>query len=138
VIRRLAATAFALLALASAPAVASGAGVSVAATDGRPLPCDGRTTIGLVGCRDRRTLAVDRRIDGVAVQIRAARDAVASRRFDAAQRAWLAYRRAECRSAADIHQGGTLGTVDAAACRLDLSRARLAALRARLRALATP
>jgi uncharacterized protein YecT (DUF1311 family) len=126
----------AALALAAA-APASGA-VSVAASDGAPLPCDHNTTVGMVGCLERQTLAVDRRIDALAVRIRAARDAPAARRFDAAQRAWLAYRAADCTSAADLYEGGTAAAVEAEACRLDLSRARLAALRRRLHALSTP
>jgi uncharacterized protein YecT (DUF1311 family) len=133
--------AIAVLAAAACALVPTGSGaaaVSVAAADGAPLSCDHNTTVGIVACFERQTLAVDRRIDAVAARIRAARSPAAAHRLDVAQRAWLAYRRVECWSAADVHEGGTMGAVDASACRLDLSRARLAALRARLRALAAP
>jgi len=128
----------AVCALVPAGAALGGAGVSVAATDGSPLPCDQNTTVGMVGCFEGQTLAVDRRVDATAARIRAARDAAAARRLDAAQRAWLAYRTADCTSAADRYEGGSAAAVEAAACRLDLSRARLAALRRRLRTLTTP
>jgi len=135
---RRAGIAVAAAACALVPAGAAAGAVSVAARDGSPLPCDRNTTAGMAGCFERRTLAADRRIDAVAARIRAARSPAAARRLDAAQRAWLAYRTADCTSAADRYEGGSAASVEAAACRLDLSRARLAALRRRLHALTTP
>src|SRR5690348_1585421 len=93
--------------LAPAGAAAGGVGVSVAARDGSPLPCDQNTTVGMVGCFEGQTLTVDRRIDAVAARIRGARSPAAARRLDAAQRAWLAYRVADCTSAADRYEGGS-------------------------------
>jgi uncharacterized protein YecT (DUF1311 family) len=89
-------------------------------------------------CFERRTQAVDRDIAAAVRRIGSARSAAAARRLRASQRAWLAYRRSECRSRADRYEGGSLAAVEAAACRLDLGRARLAALRLRLRALPAP
>jgi uncharacterized protein YecT (DUF1311 family) len=135
---RRAAIAALVAASALAPAGAAAGAVSAAARDGSPLPCDRNTTVGMAGCFERQTLAVDRRIDAAAVRIRAARSPAAARRFDAAQRAWLAYRTADCTSAADRYEGGSAASVEAASCRLDLSRARLAALQRRLHALSAP
>jgi uncharacterized protein YecT (DUF1311 family) len=89
-------------------------------------------------CFEGRTRAVDRSIDAAVRRIGAVRSPAAARRLLAAQRAWAAYRRIECRSRSDVHEGGSIAVVEAAACRLDLGRARLAALRVRLRALSGP
>lgn len=84
-----------------------------------PLPCSGapghRTTLQLEGCAEKQILRTDTQIDVVAAQIfpilpsdRARRD------FNAAQRAWLSYRKADCFSMSDVFEGGTeAGVVDA-------------------------
>ncbi len=89
-------------------------------------------------CFEARTRAVERATVAAVRRIGSARSPAAARRLLASQRAWAAYRRAECRSRADVREGGSLAGVEAAACRLDLGRARLAALRLRLRAVAGP
>ena len=84
-----------------------------------PLPCSGapgqRTTLQMEGCAEKQILKSDNQINLLAAQIfpilpsdRARRD------FNAAQRAWLSYRKADCFSMSDVFEGGTeAGVVDA-------------------------
>ena len=98
-----------------------------------PVPCPAhpQSTLDLEGCAEQRILHTDRQIDAVARTIfpRLFDDA-ARRRFIAAQRAWLAYRRADCTSESDRYEGGTLAGLVAASCTADRSAQRLSDLRA--------
>ena len=84
-----------------------------------PLPCTGspshRTTLEQEGCAEKQILRTDTQIDLLEAQIfpilfndRARRD------LNAAQHAWLSYRKADCLSMSDLFEGGTeAGVVDA-------------------------
>src|SRR5947207_12180924 len=84
-----------------------------------PLPCSGskghRTTLEQEGCAEKQILKTDTQIDVLESQIfpilfddRARRD------LNAAQRAWLSYRKADCLSMSDLFEGGTeAGVLDA-------------------------
>lgn len=47
----------------------------------------------------------------------------------AGQRAWLAYRAADCKFAGTLNAGGSLQSIDVGTCTVDLTSARLAELR---------
>lgn len=95
------------------------------------LACDSRTTLGIEGCLEHRTIVMDRRIDrDIALLFRLLHTDGERRRLVAAQESWIAYRQADCRSQADANAGGTLAGVDAATCELRDSTARHGDLRA--------
>jgi uncharacterized protein YecT (DUF1311 family) len=103
-----------------------------------PLPCPNRpqTTLDLEGCAEQQVLRIDAQINRTArVVFSRLHDTAAKRRFIAAQRAWVAYRRADCASVADEYEGGSLGGVIAGRCLADRSKVRLGELRAFARAL---
>jgi uncharacterized protein YecT (DUF1311 family) len=86
------------------------------------LPCPRsrsarRTTIGAEGCAEQRILRTDRLIDIRTNTIfRLLRDTTAKRRFLAAEKAWLAYRKASCTSVADVYRGGSAEPLAFATC----------------------
>jgi uncharacterized protein YecT (DUF1311 family) len=133
----------ALLALVAASAIVACGGARPSARRGpaakpppiverfKPLlPCDPSTTTGMLGCGERRTRAADRRLDADVTVILAALTHRARAHLLAAQRAWLAYRAADCRSQEDVYGGGSEEPVvyvrclaaDDAARRAQLSR----------------
>jgi uncharacterized protein YecT (DUF1311 family) len=100
-----------------------------------PLPCSGapshRTTLEQEGCAEKQILKTDTQIDVLASQIfpilfddRARRD------FNAAQRAWLSYRKADCFSMSDLFEGGTEAGVVDAQCVASRNNQRIKDLRA--------
>lgn len=100
-----------------------------------PLPCSGspshRTTLEQEGCAEKQILATDKQINQLAVQIfpilfdnRARRD------FNAAQHAWLSYRKADCLSMSDVFEGGTEAGVVDAQCQASRNNQRVKDLRA--------
>lgn len=101
-----------------------------------PLPCPrgraARTTVGAEGCLEKKILRTDARINSQArVIFRLLRDTTAKRRFVAAERAWLAYRRASCTSVADVYRGGSAEPVAFADCVLTRNREHLDELASR-------
>jgi uncharacterized protein YecT (DUF1311 family) len=131
--------------LACAPAAASAATPSIPPIH-EPfsvLPCTGkpsqRTTMELVACAERQILASDKRIDTLNRAILGhLPDNAAKRRFAAAQKAWLAYRRAYCASRSDVVEGGTLAPLVAANCAVDLNTQHIKDLQAFGAALSGP
>lgn len=86
-----------------------------------PLPCSGapqnRTTLQMEGCAEQQILRSDAQANLLEAQIFAIlRDDRARRDLNAAQRAWLSYRKADCLSASDLFQGGTEAAVLDAQC----------------------
>jgi len=87
----------------------------------KPLPCpdakNPATTVEMKGCAQREILRIDKLIDALAKTIfsRLQGDG-ARRRFVKAQKAWFAYRQADCASVSDKFQGGTLAAVTALQC----------------------
>jgi uncharacterized protein YecT (DUF1311 family) len=105
------------------------------------LPCPSRpqTTLGLEGCAEHDIVRADKQIDGaVRVLFGLLPDDSARRDLAAAQRAWLAYRLADCSSMSDKYEHGTLAGVVAANCTAARSRRRLADLRTFEHELRTP
>jgi uncharacterized protein YecT (DUF1311 family) len=108
--------------------------------------CDRISTVGIEGCQARQVLAVDRQIDGVAAKILAAdrsaesvpgaalSAAAATADLSAAQRSWLAFRKADCSSWSDPSAGGTIIGILFGECAVADGKARLAELRRQLRA----
>jgi uncharacterized protein YecT (DUF1311 family) len=100
-----------------------------------PLPCSGkpghRTTLQQEGCAEQQILKSDAQINALANTIfpLLANDA-ARRRFNAAQRAWIGYRRADCLSMADVFAGGSQSPVVAALCAANRNVRRVQDLRA--------
>jgi uncharacterized protein YecT (DUF1311 family) len=90
-----------------------------------PLPCSGkpghRTTLQQEGCAEQQILKTDAQIntESKAIFPLLGGDA-ARRRFNAAQRAWIGYRRADCLSMSEVFAGGSQAPVVAALC--DASR----------------
>ena len=84
-----------------------------------PLPCSGapghRTTLEMEGCAEKQILKIDAQVNVLAAQIFSILpDNRARRDFNAAQRAWLSYRKADCFSMSDVFEGGTeAGVLDA-------------------------
>jgi alpha-tubulin suppressor-like RCC1 family protein/uncharacterized protein YecT (DUF1311 family) len=99
-----------------------------------PLPCTGkpaqRTTTEQEGCAERQILKSDKRIDALDGAILGDLGSVAAkRRFIAAHKAWLAYRRAYCTSRSDVAPGGTEAPVVAATCAVALNAQQIKSLR---------
>ena len=100
-----------------------------------PLPCSGapghRTTLQMEGCAEKQILRTDTQIDLLEAQIfpilfdnRARRD------LNAAQHAWLNYRKADCLSMSDLFEGGTEAGVVDAQCEANRNGQRVKDLRA--------
>jgi uncharacterized protein YecT (DUF1311 family) len=100
-----------------------------------PLPCSGapghRTTLQMEGCAEKQILRTDVQIDLLEAQIfpilfndRARRD------LNAAQHAWLNYRKADCLSMSDLFEGGTQAGVVDAQCEAGRNGQRVKDLRA--------
>jgi uncharacterized protein YecT (DUF1311 family) len=82
------------------------------------------------GCLEQRVSRGDHAIDGVARVIFAKLpNNLARSRFIAAQTAWLAFRRADCRSVSDVNEDGSLAGVDYLTCSVARNTQRLADLR---------
>jgi uncharacterized protein YecT (DUF1311 family) len=97
-----------------------------------PLPCPkhAQSTLELEGCAELRIVRTDRQIDRVVGALFSTLpDDSARGRLATAQRAWLAYRRADCASMSDKYQRGTFAGVAAAYCTGDRSVQRLKDLR---------
>jgi uncharacterized protein YecT (DUF1311 family) len=100
-----------------------------------PLPCSGspghRTTLQMEGCAERKILQTDAQLNDLAKSIfPLLGNATARRRFNAAQRSWLGYRRADCLSMSDVFQGGSEAPVVAAQCDASRNVTRIKDLRA--------
>ncbi|MHB1509716.1 MAG: lysozyme inhibitor LprI family protein [Acidimicrobiales bacterium] len=100
------------------------------------LPCNAGTTIGMEGCAEHRIIAADKRIDReIRILFAVLHDNAARRRLAEAQTAWFLYRQADCRSQADINEGGSQSVVDAAICAVTDDKSRSTDLRDFYRAL---
>jgi uncharacterized protein YecT (DUF1311 family) len=105
-----------------------------------PLTCSGaaghQTTLQMEGCLEKQILKSDTQINRLAAQIfpilvndRARRD------FNAAQRAWLSYRKADCLSMSNVFEGGTAAGVVDTQCQSSRNNRRINDLRAFRRSL---
>jgi len=94
-----------------------------------PLPCHHTTTIGLEGCAEGQLLSTDRRLNEqvkLLFTLMPTDDRKVS--FDSVERAWLAYRKADCSTVTAAFQGGTIAPVDYALCEVRDNVARSADL----------
>jgi uncharacterized protein YecT (DUF1311 family) len=106
-----------------------------------PLRCPRhpQSTIELEGCAEQRIIRTDRQIDAtVKTLFGLLPDDGARAHLTSAQRAWLAFRKADCLSVSDKYERGTLAGVLDANCTGDRSAQRLKELRAFERLLRNP
>lgn len=90
-----------------------------------PLPCPSKpkTTLQLLACAGQRILRSDAEINRRVRNIWGILKTAAPRaRLTAAEKAWLVYRGASCRSRSDVFAGGTLAKVEYANCVADTNR----------------
>jgi uncharacterized protein YecT (DUF1311 family) len=104
-----------------------------------PCPAHPKTTIDLEGCAEHRLVRSDRaineRVRAIFALLGRRRSAAARARFVRGERAWLVYRRAVCKSRADVYEGGSAGAVADAECQADKNAGHLQDLEAFERAL---
>jgi uncharacterized protein YecT (DUF1311 family) len=96
-----------------------------------PLPCPRnrrarQTTLGARACLNKVILRTDAAINARTKAIfRLLRDRTGKMRFLAAERAWLSYRTASCRSEADVYRGGSAQPILFADCVVRRNRTHL-------------
>jgi uncharacterized protein YecT (DUF1311 family) len=101
-----------------------------------PLPCPRKpaargATVGQLGCAEQKILRTDAQINARTKVIFARLDVTGKRLFLAAERAWLAYRKASCDSVADsYYRGGSERPVLFAVCVAERNVQHLKELRA--------
>lgn len=96
----------------------------------RPDPCMGaQTQAQITACTDMEARLADQTVDKTYASVRRRLPARRRAALDAAQRTWVAYRDAECTSVGEAFAGGSIEATTRDACRADLDRSRLAALR---------
>jgi uncharacterized protein YecT (DUF1311 family) len=93
------------------------------------LACNPNTTLGMEGCGERRVLAADRELNADAKVISSLLHTGARPAFAVAQRAWIGYRIADCRSQDQVYSGGTEQPVAYVYCLAGDDAARRADLR---------
>lgn len=122
---------------------------SIVAHDSIPrgvTSCPKGSEVGLEDCAALKVGATDRKLDATAAQILVAdqRDetgpgavltaATATADLSAAQRSWLAFRKADCQAWTDPNAGGTIVGLDFLDCAVRDGKTRLAELQAELKA----
>ncbi len=96
-----------------------------------PCPKHPQATLELEGCAEQQIVRTDKKIDDIARAVFSLfHDDRARADLIAAQRAWLAYRLADCVSVSDKYENGTFAGVVAAYCTADRSNQRLQDLHA--------
>ena len=100
-----------------------------------PLPCTGapahRTTLEMEGCAEKQILRTDTQVNVLEAEIfQLLGDDRARRDLNAAQHAWLGYRKADCLSMSDLFEGGTESPVVDAQCVASRNNQRIKDLRA--------
>ena len=91
-----------------------------------PDPCaDAQTQLALTECADRQYREADAALNSAYRPLLAALDDPHRERLTAAQRAWIAFRDAECRLAASVALGGSMEPQLELACRKDMTEARV-------------
>jgi uncharacterized protein YecT (DUF1311 family) len=98
------------------------------------LPCTGtpgkRTTVQMEGCVEREILATDAKIESLDDSIVSLLGrASPQRKFIAGVRAWLAYRRADCKSISSLYEGGSFAPVAEGECVIARNEQRIKDLR---------
>jgi uncharacterized protein YecT (DUF1311 family) len=80
------------------------------------VPCSRQSTMGMVGCTEHETVASDKLIDAEFALLFTITGVQQEKALISAERAWLAYRKADCESAASIFEGGTFANVEFGSC----------------------
>ena len=114
--------------LVASPGQTRAAEVTAAATSPAFSACmdrSGGVTVAMRDCYAAETQQQDRRLNTVYRQITRDIEAPARTKLLRAQRAWLAYRKAECELAMTPHEGGTLALVTGDDCWLRLTAERV-------------
>ncbi len=89
---------------------------------------ENQTTIGMVECTLREHLWWDERLNGAYAELERSLDEGEFTELRKAQRAWLAYREADCGFQYDYWREGTIRTIFAASCQLQTTAERALAL----------
>ena len=129
--RSIALAALALAGLAS-PALGAGALKPYVVREAfTPLPCSPDTTTGREGCAEQQIVKTDKTINSLSRAIFPALPSRSARQdYNAAQRAWVAFRHTDCLSVSDKYQGGTESNVLFAQCEVTRNRDRITELKA--------
>jgi uncharacterized protein YecT (DUF1311 family) len=90
---------------------------------------DARSTVEMRECFDRAFRAADAELNRVYAALQRKSDSRGRTLLRSSQRAWIAYRDAECRFRASESEGGTLYPVELLSCRTDLTKDRTRELR---------
>ncbi len=97
-----------------------------AAEDAEPAACRTQaTTVEMIECADWQLRRADRQLNEAYAVATAALDEEGKRLLRKAQRAWIAFRDAECLRARDEARGGTMAAVLEIACLTDLTERRV-------------
>ena len=101
----------------------------------RAAECGDQTQTGLTGCANASYQASDRALNAVYKDIvaRLATDAPARKLLADSQKAWIAFRDAECAFKVSSSLGGSIYPMEMAICLDERTRARLGELRAYLK-----
>jgi uncharacterized protein YecT (DUF1311 family) len=87
-----------------------------------PCPKNPQTTLALEGCAEHRIVKSDAIINAKVKRIYGLLNTNAAKtNFVLGERAWLAYRKASCKSRSDVYEGGTLSGVVFANCVADVN-----------------
>jgi uncharacterized protein YecT (DUF1311 family) len=94
------------------------------------VPCAGkpseRTTVDEEGCRERKLMKADKRIERLTASIfKRLHKPHLQRQFLAGARAWLAYRHLDCTGLTAVFADSTFGPLDELNCELERSESRL-------------
>jgi len=115
----------ALLAVGVVGAVAAAPTPPLISESLTPLPCPPKpkTTLQLKACAGQRILRSDGEINKRVRNLWGILKTAGPRaRFAAAERAWLAYRKASCKSRSDVFKGGTLAGLEYSNCVAEVNR----------------
>jgi len=95
------------------------------------LDCENAvTTVDMIKCADRDYAEADKRLNAYYGELRAGMDETARKLLRNSQRAWIAYRDAECERIRDIARDGTMAPILQISCLADLTEQRIQDLEA--------
>jgi len=83
---------------------------------GSVLPCNQQTQIGLDGCAEKDVLAADKLLNADITVLWGLLGGSGRSDLVAAQRSWVTYRSADCKSQSDVYRGGTAQPMEYVSC----------------------
>jgi len=96
----------------------------------RALDCESpATTVDMIKCADLDYQHADKQLNEVYTEMHAAMDETARKLLRDSQRAWIAFRDAECKRARDVARGGTMAPILQLTCLADLTEQRIGDLK---------